>query len=261
MLIDFHTHFFPHNISKETVDKISLAAGVPHHGNGNLDNLLRFMKKDGVSLSVNLPAATSPAQVKSINRKMVETNAQRFPVICFGALHPLMPHPEHEIRFLHENGIKGVKLHPEYQNFYPDDESLEPIYKTCNKYSMIVVFHAGVDLGFKDVHGTPKRFCKLTRYKNIKFVLAHLGAYRMWDKVEKNLVGKNFYFDISYCNEMDNDQLKRIIFSHGAEKILFATDFPWERAEVMVKKVEQLGLDKENKEKIYYKNAQKLLGL
>ena len=88
-----------------------------------------------------------------------------------------------------------------------------------------------------------------------------MGAYRMWNDVEKFLVGKNCYFDLGYCNEMDNSQLKRMILDHGSKKILFGTDFPWERASVIKKKIETLGLPKADLDNIYYKNASKLLNL
>ena len=83
----------------------------------------------------------------------------------------------------------------------------------------------------------------------------------MWDKVEELLVGENVYFDVAYCDEMDNAQLKRMILNHGSEKILFATDFPWERAEVMKRKLDTLCLPAKDSDNIRFKNASELLGL
>lgn len=261
MLIDFHVHFFPDNIAPAAVKKLSEEAGVPYSGDGTISAIRDFMKIDVVDYSVNQPVATRPEQVKSINRKMIEINGAGGPVICFGSMHPGFPDPGEEIAFLKENGVKGIKMHPEYQNFYPDAAEMSAIYDACRKNDMILMFHAGIDIAYADVHGTPRRFAEVMKTGGLKVILAHMGGYRMWNEVEKFLSGSEAYFDVSYCQEMDNAQMKRMILGHGPEKILFATDFPWERANAILAKIEGLGLDKAAKEKIFYKNALGLLGL
>ncbi|OGS27677.1 MAG: hypothetical protein A2297_09050 [Elusimicrobia bacterium RIFOXYB2_FULL_48_7] len=261
MLIDFHTHFFPDSISKATVQKMGAHAGVAYSGNGDLKSLLDFMKKDGVDYSVNLPVATTVAQVQSINRKMIDINKKypSGPVICFGTMHPGYSNPGEELQFLSENGVKGIKMHPEYQEFFPDDEKMLLVYEACRDYGLIISFHSGVDIAYESVHGAAKRFTELTKIKGLKFALAHAGGFRQWEDVEKYLLGKDVYIDLSYCMEMRDEQLKNILESHRDDRVLFGTDFPWERASAMKGKVEQLGLEEELKEKLYYKNAKELL--
>jgi len=262
MIIDFHAHFFPDSIAKATVEKMSAHAGVIHYGDGHLASLLDFMKQDSISLSVNLPVATTHTQVQNINKRMIETNNKYAgQVICFGAMHPDFPNPKEELHFISENGIKGIKLHPEYQSFYPDDERMLAIYEACIKYNLFIAFHSGADVAYNTVHGNSERFKQVRKISGLRFSLAHTGAYRQWDDVERYLLGEDIYFDISCSNEMNNDQMKYILENHRADRILFGTDFPWERASVMIKKVETLGLDEELKNKLYYKNAQELLKL
>ena len=50
-----------------------------------------------------------------------------------------------ELERLKENGIKGVKLHPDYQDFYADDEKMLPIYEKIGSLNMITVFHCGTE--------------------------------------------------------------------------------------------------------------------
>jgi predicted TIM-barrel fold metal-dependent hydrolase len=95
----------------------------------------------------------------------------------------------------------------------------------------------------------------------VKIILAHMGGYRLWDDVMKYLVGKDVYFDTAYTVEMKDEVFKGIVDAHGAGKILFGTDFPWERAMNIKEKIEKIINDKEVKDKIYYKNAKKLLNL
>jgi predicted TIM-barrel fold metal-dependent hydrolase len=96
---------------------------------------------------------------------------------------------------------------------------------------------------------------------DLKAILAHLGGFRMWDEVYRQLVGKNVYFDTAYSVEMEDSVFKGIIKEHGPDKILFGTDFPWERASAIIEKIEKNIEDKGEKEKIYHLNAEKMLGL
>ncbi len=261
MLVDFHTHFFPDNIARQGCDNMANNANVTYYGDGSLGSLLEFMKTDCVDISVNQPVATKPGQVPGINRRMVEINKANKSVICFGAMHPGFEDFAEQVSFLKENGIKGIKLHPEYQQFRPEDKRMFKFYEACAEAGIAVLFHSGVDLGYKSVHSAPEGVKQILGIKGLTVILAHMGAYRMWDDVEKLLVGENVYFDLAYCAEMDNAQLKRMILAHGSDKILFATDFPWERAEVIKRKIDTLALAKGDIDNICFKNASKLLNL
>jgi predicted TIM-barrel fold metal-dependent hydrolase len=261
MLIDFHTHFFPDAIAEKSLNTVSAKGGVGYSGDGTLASLLSFMDKDGVDVSVNLPVATQPEQVTGINRKMVEFNARSERVICFGSMHPDFDGIEDEIAYLAQNGIRGIKLHSEYQSFCPDDNRLFPVYEACAKHNIIVVFHTGFDFGYTEVRCTPERLQKVLSVPGLKAVMAHMGGYRLWDDVEKNLVGTDCFFDLGCCAEMESEQLRRMILDHESNRILFASDFPWERALNVRKKIDSLGLDRSALENIYYRNAAALLQL
>jgi predicted TIM-barrel fold metal-dependent hydrolase len=266
-IIDVHTHYFPGEIAKKTIDYLSAKGMARAFGEGALESLKEFMEKDGVAISINAPIATKPEQVVSINRKMIEHNKTGGNVVCFGTMHPLFSrigNVEEEIEFLAKNGIKGIKMHTEYQEFYPDNGTLNRIYNACVKNNLVILFHAGADAAFdiNSTHGTPKRFAAMLKSNSqLKAILAHLGGFRMWDEVYKSLVGKNVYFDTAYTDEMEDSVFKGIIKEHGPDKVLFGTDFPWERAAVIIKKIEKNIESKEEKEKIYFRNAAELLGL
>ena len=66
--------------------------------------------------------------------------------------------------------------------------------------------------------------------------------------------------DLAICYKtMPAEQIKAVIKTHTADKILFGTDFPWSSVQGTVNMIESLGLSQTEKEKIYYKNAEKLL--
>jgi uncharacterized protein len=262
-LIDFHVHFFPDSIVEKAISSLSENSGVKPHGDGSIASLRKFMEEDGVALSVNMPVATKADQVKNINRQMIELNKDGNRVVCFGAMHPdfnrIGSVPE-ELDFIAACGVKGIKLHPEYQDFYPDDPRMQEIYDACRKNGLIIMFHAGRDLAFKDVHGTPKRFAEVAKIKKLKIICAHMGGYQMWDDVETYLVGlEGVYFDTSFSLEMDNAQMKEIIVGHGPYKILFGTDFPWQRAGDIVQKIKSLDIGANMEGMIFNRNAHWLL--
>ena len=264
-IIDVHTHYFPDEIGPKTIEHLKAHASeaIPAYGDGTLKALKEFMKRDGVSVSVNSPVATKPSQVVHINRRMIEHNKTDKEVICFGAMHPdfdLIGNVEEELEFLAKAGIKGIKLHPEYQQFYPDDPKHLKIYEACVKNNLIILFHAGVDLGFPETHSTPQRMAEVAKIKGLRSIFAHMGGYRMWPDVMKHVVGRDVYLDTAYCCEMDDDLFRAMMAHHNPEKILFGTDFPWENAANIKAKLENL-VEGEIQEMIYHKNAEKLLGI
>ncbi len=266
-IIDFHTHFFPDEIAKQTMETLENRIGIRAHGSGKYESLLSNMEKEGIDISLNMPVATKPEQVRPINRKMIEYNKNKGRVINFGSMHPLFNREgdaESEISFLAKNGIKGIKMHPEYQQFFPDDGKMKSIYGACVKYGLIILFHAGADAAydFESTHGTPGRMAEVAgAFKGMKIVLAHLGGFRMWDGVYKYLAGKDVYFDTAVLGEAEDGAVEGIINDHGAEKIVFGSDFPWGSPGDTRKQIERAVKDEGAREKIFYKNAESLLGL
>ena len=163
-----------------------------------------------------------------------------------------------------KNGIKGVKIHPDYQGTFIDDDGYIEILKCAIDYDLIVVTHAGVDDEYKDepVRCPPELIKKvISKVNHDKFVLAHYGAHKMWEQVYDILAGENVYFDTAFTlHEIDKDLFIKILEKHGEDKVLFATDCPWRDIRDDVKIINSFNLKEETKDKIFYKNALKLLG-
>jgi predicted TIM-barrel fold metal-dependent hydrolase len=262
LIIDFHTHCFPDELAVKAVASLSEKAGIPAMLNGTVNDLKRSMKASRITGSVLLNIATKPSQTAKINSWSVQIRDQS--VISFSSIHPFCEDWENELKRIKELGFRGIKFHPEYQEFYIDDEAMFPIYELAFELGLIIAFHAGVDLGFDPpYHCTPERLdTLLRRFKGGRIVAAHMGGYQYWDEVEKYLVGKDIYFDTSYAvGVMDSKQAKRIIHDHGYNKILFGSDSPWKDQGWSVQCVKDLCLGPEIEEAIFYKNAVELLGL
>ena len=262
-IIDIHTHAFADDIAPRAMEQLHREVegkGIRGHLDGTIGALKASMARAGIALSVVQPVSTRASQVGAINDWAHATSGDG--VLCFGTVFPGMTGWEAEVARLAELGIKGVKFHPDYQKFHPDDRSVFPLYEALAHYGLIVLFHAGKDIGlYPPVHATPTRLAEVLRhFPSLSVVAAHLGSYQMWDEVETHLVGKDVFFDTSYVlGHMDRDQALRIIRHHGHERIVFGTDSPWERQDLEVQAIGRLPLSDQAKEAILGGNAQELL--
>jgi uncharacterized protein len=216
----------------------------------------------GVDRSVIMPIATKPSQVRGINQWAAGVGRQYPEIIPFGTLHPLQEDWVPEIESLAADGIRGIKLHPDYQEFFVDDPSVTPMYRALADAGLIVLFHAGVDIGLPPpVHCTPDRLARvLDTAPNLTVIAAHMGGYECWDEVERCLVGRRVFFDTSYAMvTLSPERMRQLIKAHGADQILFGTDSPWTCPKTEIEKLRSLSLSEEEIDGILGGNAERLL--
>lgn len=260
-MIDFHAHIFPEKIADRTIQHLSEICKMPPYTNGKREGLLKSMEEAGIDRSVILPVVTAPRQFDSIHRFAMEfLDGEK--LISFGGIHPETPDFKEKLRWIKEQGFKGIKFHPDYQETYFDDIKYKRIIAYASELDLIVVTHAGVDpYSPEDVHCTPKMIAEMVdEVQPKKLILAHMGGNLMYDDVEHYLVGRDVYLDTSYVlDKMPIEQFMRIVRNHGTDKILFATDSPWGNQKVFVDLFMSLPFTIEEQKKIAHENAEKLL--
>ncbi|MCM1569013.1 MAG: amidohydrolase family protein [Roseburia sp.] len=282
MIIDFHTHTFPESISSKVIHKLSMAAATKAFTDGSLSGLLSSMKEAGIDYSVNLPVMTSPEQVEKINASMLENRETLFSqgIIAFGGLHPDYQDYKKELRRLKAGGILGIKLHPAYQNVDLTDIRMLRIIEAAAAEDLIILIHAGIDIGlYEHNYSSVPQILRVIREIAPKyFVLAHMGNWGCWDEVESDLAGALVYLDTAFAIgpvtaepaagrppvrnfNLTEEQFLRIIRKHGTDKILFATDSPWENQKDYLNRIRQMSLTEEEQKQILGDNAAKLLRL
>lgn len=262
-IIDFHSHIFPDSLAERAIAKLCSHSPETHaFTNGTARGLLESMNKNHITKAVLLPVATKPSQVPVINHDCLTTKTDQ--LIPFGALHPLTENFQEEIDFLVDNKIKGIKFHPEYQDFYMDSKQMFPMYEALSATGLIVSFHTGKDPGpFTCDHSLPQAIKNVhTNFPNLTIVAAHLGGWKVWDDVEKTLCGLPVYFDTSATPGLISDEaFERIVTRHGADRILFGTDSPWFDQGKTVEWIDQKHLSSKEKEAIFSGNAKRLLDI
>ena len=263
MLIDFHTHAFPDKIAQRAVEKLSFASGgLKYHTDGTADGLKRSMAEGNVDISVVLSIATNASQQKNVNDFAAFLNNEN-DIFAFGSVFPDAEDALDELERIKALGLRGVKLHPDYQGFDVDDEKMKPIYKKISDLGLVTVFHAGFDYGFPPPYGaTPEKLAKALSWFSSPVVAAHWGGVWCADGVIENLCGKDLYFDTSFgYGNMPKYHAEKIIEKHTPDRMLFGTDTPWHTPQMEMTLLSTLGLSDEDMDKKKYKNAVKQLGI
>jgi predicted TIM-barrel fold metal-dependent hydrolase len=264
-IIDFHTHFYTPERSKDDRDYLISKGLVLPGPDGELKGLQNSMRTAGIDLAVNLPAALNAKEVFEANSLMILHNKACKDVYGLGTMHADMAKDaaKEAARLVH-NGIKGIKLNPQSQQFNPDDNKMAPIYDACTDAGLFILFHAGAgaETGFdpETIFARPERFEKVIKnYPKLRIILAHMGGLQMWQEAFDCVIGMDILIDTAYTTVMDDALFRDAVKKHGADKILFGSDFPWQEQEKIIGTVIRCVKDEKAKEMIFYRNAEKLL--
>ncbi len=271
MLFDFHTHAFADAIAERAMASLlnttknnKETEHMKSYTDGTISGLRKLMLEKGIGKSLLLPIATKPSQQTTINNWAASVMGNG--IYSCGTVHPDSENAVEEMERIKSLGLCGIKLHPEYQFFRPDEERIFPIYRKAAEMGLFVVFHAGWDpIGKDEILAPPKSFANIAeKFPDLTIVAAHMGGMQLFDEVEDCLAGKfgNIYFDTgAVADYISSEQFFRIIEKHGADKILFASDAPWDDPLKEVEMIADLPLNQSDRDLIFYGNAERLVNM
>lgn len=278
MVIDFHTHTFPEFLVSKVIPKLERGGNIHAYVDGTLGGLKKSMEEACVDISVLLPVATTISQVNTCNNGACKINEENpEDIISFGAMHPDFEDYKMELKRIQEMGLKGIKLHPDYQQTMIDDIKYKRIIDMASELGLITVVHTGIDIGLPGpVHASPKMLKNLiTDVHPEKIVLAHMGGFQLWEESLELLSGENVYLDtafslgyINYFEEvraeekfsmMRSELFMKMVDAFGEDRILFATDSPWGGQKETLQAFGEIPLTQEQRDKILSENARGLL--
>lgn len=281
MIIDIHTHTFPDAIAAKAVDRLKHNSHTQPFLDGTAASLSASAKAAGIDLAVIQPVATSPKQVEGINDNALALNrtSDVTHLYSFGGMHPAFEEPERELTRIAEAGLKGIKLHPVYQLADMDDPSYLRVLKAAAANGLLVLIHAGIDVGFLDL--TYSSVEKIARAVDAvptgRYILAHMGGWRQWEEAVRLFAGReNVWIDTSFSigdmvpvgdgfcethslERLSVEQFLRMKEAFGADRLLFGTDSPWEKQAAEVARIRALPIPEHEKAAILGGNAEKLL--
>ena len=262
MIIDFHTHVFPDKVASRAINELSttLEGEYKPFSDGTVAGLIKNMDDWNIDVSVLAPVATKQSQVRKINEWTAGLSSDR--LVCFGGIYPHCEDYKSDIDYAVSLGLKGLKFHAEYQNFFVDDTHMLRIYDYALSKGLILLHHAGFDPAFPaPFKSSPKQFANVIKaMRGGVIVAAHLGGHDQWDDVEKYLAGSEIYLDTSMGFEyFPHESFLRIVAKHGADKILFGSDAPWSNAKTEIEILRSLQLPKDDTDAILGGNAIRVL--
>ncbi len=263
-IIDFHTHAFPDELAERAMTALleegKKKSDVTAHLDGRVSSLLSSMDRNNIEKSVVCSIATKPSQFEPILAWSKKIRSDR--LVPFPSVHPDDPGAPEKVSWIKDEGFRGIKFHPYYQNFSIDEIRLFPVYERITAEGLILLMHTGFDLAFdRNRICDPERIVRvLENFPDLKLVTSHLGAWEDWDEVERHMIGKKIYMEISYSLDiLDKERARKMITAHPAEYVLFGTDSPWTGQDRTLSLLKGLELEPALEKKILRDNALALL--
>lgn len=261
MIIDAHAHIFPDKIARKASDGISAFYGGMKVGyDGTLGALIEEGTAAGVDRFIVQSVATVPSQVRAVNG-FISESVRKYPdkLIGFGALHPDFDDIAGETERIISLGLKGIKIHSDFQQFFVDDEFAYPIYEICADKGLPILFHVGDD---RYDFSSPERLLRVVkRFPGLTVIAAHLTGWSMWDRGAELFEHSGVYADCSSSlYAMSPEHAAELIRKIGTDRVMWGTDYPMWGAAEELKRFERLPLSENEKEMILSKNALRLLG-
>ncbi len=227
MFVDCHTHVFHPRIAEKAKMKLAEHYKLYCRCKGTPEDLLIRARRSGIDHCVALCAATSAAQVRPCNAYAGFLQNNYPEITAFGSIHPDCADWKGELDRLRSSGVRGLKLHPDFQHFRLDDPRLLPIFEEARR-DFIFMIHIGDSLPPDKNPSCPYKMAAiLDAFPGMNVVAAHLGGYRQWKYALEVLAGRDVWMDTSSCmKEIPDDVLKAILRKHPRERLVFGTDYP-----------------------------------
>jgi hypothetical protein len=264
MIIDCHTHV--NHYEDETVQALP----------GMLDKLQLTMRRNRVDAALILtsykvvPGRPSTRAVVEATRHLPNLH-----VVAGISWSTFSQADVDDLKDLLDAGaLKGLKIYPGYEPFYPADRKLAPAYELAGAYDVPVMIHTGDTYARtgKVKYSHPINVDEAAvDFPNVKFVICHLGNPWFRDCMEVVYKNENVFTDMSgltlggFTDRFEafmRQQLKEMLL-WGVEptKVLYGTDWPLITMEAYLQFVEELRLPSRDKDLMLYENAAALFKL
>lgn len=166
---------------------------------------------------------------------------------------------EHAVR---ELGLRGLKLHPPTQHFYPNDRAHYPLWAKAQELGIPLLVHTGHNQsGGRLQYGDPTYLDEVAAdFPDLKIILAHFGFPWVNQAISVVWIRRNCYLELSGWSPK---YIPEIVWRYAKgifpDRVLFGTDAPVMTAARWLNDFQAIDLPPEVKHKILYANAYRLL--
>jgi predicted TIM-barrel fold metal-dependent hydrolase len=261
VIIDAHCHVWPDEIARKVLANRPVGLDPVH--DGTLDGLRRTMDTAGIDLAMTLAVANVARTVQRTNEFVGTVDRSRF--VPFGTVHPELS-TEQNLASLLDNGIVGVKLHPLFQELSFADAKVREILVALAEHAIPVLAHVGCGGDHaQNERGASKHLPPLVEgIPGLKFIAAHFGGYHDLDAAEEWSVGAGVHLETSWppsVGTLPAGRLREIIRRHGADRVVYGSDWPMTDPATEIAAVRDLGLTPEEEAGVLGGNLARLLGI
>ncbi len=259
-IADIHAHVFPEKLAEKAAHSIGEFYNMEITRPASLDTLIAEDEKAGISRCVISNSAVTPKQVVNINNYLASAAKTHPSFIAFGSIFPGMEGYEAELARMVEMGIRGVKIHSDFQRLPIDDPSAVGTYRAIARLGLPVLFHMG-DTRYD--YSSPERLTNLLRQvPDLRVIAAHFGGWSTWERSLAHPQPENVLYDTASTLPLVSRELVlRMLDRFGTERMLFGTDFPMWEPKQQVEQFLSLGLSPAENQRVLYDNFMDLLGL
>lgn len=272
MIIDFHTHpWLPQHLNAATEAFIrEISPAVSTHGDRLSDPVYAadVLRSEGVSHAVVLPEHC-PETSGNVRTDTVLAFCAAVPgfFLPFASVNPeLDPDPASDMERYLDAGVRGLKIYPSYQFFYPDEPRMYPIYGLCQDAGIPLLLHVGSSVipGTRLEYCHPRHLDPVARdFPDLPVVMAH-GGRGHWYRECAELTARRPNVHIDVTGLVPGRLLEHFPeLPELADSVVFGSDWPAMPKSVAhnVAVIRELGLDDDVVDRIFQKNARGLLGL
>jgi predicted TIM-barrel fold metal-dependent hydrolase len=261
VIIDCHMHVWPDHIAAAMQSQ--RPAGLPVRYDGTLSGLLRTLDEAGIDQGVALGVGIKASVVARTNEFIGTVPRDR--LIPFGTVHPDLPVAEN-LKYLRDNGITGVKLHPLFQALSLADPRVHDILAALAEEGMPVVTHVGAGEDEEaNQRGAPHLLRKLAdSLPSLTLIACHYGGYHRLAEAEEHVVGSPVTLETSWpptMAEPDPGRILAVARRHGTDRVVFGSDWPMTDPAAEIAAIRNLGLTAEEEAGILGGNLARLLGI
>ena len=266
MFTDIHAHVFHPAVAAKAVARLA-ALGFDPPGTGIIDDLLARAERGGFGRVVCHTAALTGDQVVPANsfaislaRRPKERDSEP-EIVSFGSVHPDFARWPQELDRLEAAGVRGLKLHPNFQNLAYDDPRLFPVMEAVGE-RFLLMCHVGCEKPLETNPASPYKLARLIgMFPKARIIAAHLGGYADGVVALDALAGKDIWIDTSNTARTGEAASRKVIAKHPFDRLLFGSDYPlFDPAEDIPRQQQRFGFSDRQMEELM-RNADKLLGV
>jgi uncharacterized protein len=177
------------------------------------------------------------------------------------------------VRSVNDLGLRGLKLMPITQAFFPNDPRFYPLWERCAQLEIPVLFHTGqtgVGAGTAGGGGLKLKYAQpipaiddvAADFPELTIIMAHPAVPWQEEQLAVAVHKANVYMDLSgWSPKYFRPVLIQYVTTLLQDKALFGSDYPALQPDRWLRDFEAMEIKEEVRRKILLDNARKLLKL